>query len=136
MNEVTRMKKVAKGTRVDRDETVEGRVLTKSVVTQHGGRDGPYYLDTWTFDFSKVTTNELLVLATRSLVIEVQGRFRRAKAEDLKGFDGYKCSVREYLDKKRRGKSAEERKKEAMDIAKKLSREELLALLEEKPDES
>jgi len=134
------MKQVLKGTTVTRDETIDGRVVTKDVSTLNAASDANY-LDTWTFDYTNVSEDELLVLATRSLVIEAQGKFRRAKSDKLSKFDRLSVNVREYLDNKRKKSTPEQRKAKAIDAVKaagvsKADLEAMIAAMDEAEEES
>lgn len=125
------MNKVAKGTKVTNEPVVNGTTVTRDVITQNGGKEGPYYQDTWTFDFKDVTRQELMILASRTLTIERQQKFRAAKVADLPSFKGLRTVVRTYLDSKRRRKSGADKEAEAEAMAVKyLSKEKLLELAE------
>ena len=128
------MQTVPKGTKVSVDEVITKDVLTKEVVTQVDGKDGPCYQGTWKFDFKGVSRQELISLASRTLVIERQATFRRAKPAERSKFQT-DVLVREYLDNKRSRSTPEERKEKALKVAKTLSKADLEALLKSLQEE-
>ena len=107
------MRQVARGTKVTREESVNGNVVTKDVVTLNKATDATY-ADTWELDFSDVERKDLLILATRSLVIELQSAFRGCKAAKVDDWDELSLNVAEHLANKRKKLTPEERQKRAI----------------------
>lgn len=126
------MKIVPRGTTVARDEQIAGRQVTKEVVTLNKAEKTTYQ-DTWKLNFEGVSDEELIRLATRSLVIELQQKFRDSKAADVKKWDSLSLSVREHLDGKRKRLTSEEKKSRAMEAVKTagVSADDLRKMLEE-----
>lgn len=122
------MHTVPKGTKVDRSETIDGSLVTKPVVTENHATKA-FYSDVWQLDFANVTESELLTLATRTVVIDLQGKFRKAKGANVKDWAGLKVSVRKHLDSKRQRKTAAEKYEAARQAARQLTKEDLLAEL-------
>lgn len=108
------LQKVLKGEKKNAPvrDVVDGDTLSKTHVTQHNTLGD--VLTTWHFDFANVSRRELIVLAGRSLVISLRGRFKAAKVADAEKWDGRTINVREWLDTKRREKVSRADKAKAL----------------------
>ena len=86
------------------------------------------------FDYTGVTRSQLLSIATRTLVIDEQGEYRKAPANKRKSLLSLKVSVAEMLKKKPAADPKEKAKKAAKAT---MTYEELLAMAAEmKPTET
>lgn len=86
-----------------------------------------------TFDFTGVTRAQLLSIATRTLVIDEQGTYRKAPVNKRKALLSVKVNVAEMLKKKPAADPKEKAKKAAMAT---MTYDEIMALAEEmKPQE-
>lgn len=122
---------VKKGEEVKRWTTVdtEKSVVTKHHVTQHGEGDSKtFHQLTWKFDFSNVTQEQLLELASRDLVIKKRTGFRGIPVKEIPQWDGITFDVAEFMKKERSKLSPMERAKKAVGN---LSEEDRQALLKE-----
>lgn len=93
------MKVVKQGETVSRSTRVEGEVVVKHHVTQHQTLGDVEV--TWKFDFTDVTHEQLLELASRDLVIKARPQFKKLKAEEAEKWDGKVFSVKEMLESQR-----------------------------------
>ncbi len=80
------------------------------------------------FDFSEVTVDQLRMIATRTLVIDEQGTYRKAPVGKRKALLSLKISVAEMLKKKPAADPKEKAKKAAMST---MTYEEIMAMAEE-----
>lgn len=117
--------KAIKGETYNRSRTVDVDTLNVNVkhVTAH--KSGDYYL-TWNFDFTDVTQEQLLDLATRSLVIDARPQFKNCPENEIDSWDDKTFKVADMLVKQRRGKSDAQK---AADLFAKLSPEEQAAIM-------
>lgn len=83
---------------------------------------------TWHFDYTDVTREELVDIATRHLVIQKRTEFKNLDAPGQE-WDGKSFSVREYLDTERR--KPKDRKSEALKAVANLSEEEKAELIQQ-----
>jgi hypothetical protein len=94
------MKIVKQGEKADRSVSIAGEVVTRQHVTLNKATKSEYAL-TWSFDFSGVSQNELMTIASRAIVIALRPEFKVASASELETWDNRIFSVREYLDSER-----------------------------------
>jgi hypothetical protein len=94
------MKIVKQGEKADRSVSIKGDLVTRQHVTLNKPTKSEYAL-TWAFDFSDVTREELLTVASRAIVIALRPEFKAASASELESWDNRTFSVREYLDSER-----------------------------------
>lgn len=122
------VKYVLDGETVNRKTTVslEGNTVTKHHVTEH--KTGKVECD-WTFDFSNVTQEELLELASRDLVIKMRPKFKAIKSSDIPEWKEKTFNVREFLDGA--GRSTLSDSEKFARLAGKLSKDEVAQLLKE-----
>ena len=91
---------VKQGEKSVKSTEIAGDVVTKRHVTLNHSTKADYQL-TWLFDFEDVTREELLLVASRALVIALRPEFKQAVAADLGSWDHRTFFVREYLDSER-----------------------------------
>jgi len=102
------MRKVLQGTKVSRETSVNGNKVSVIRTTEH--KKFGEVINNWTFDFSGVNPDEIMVLATRPLVITTQAQLRAAKTTaEADKFDTATFSVRDFLDRERAKLSPEEK---------------------------
>ena len=77
-------------------DTVNARLTTK--------RGDDTYQNHWTLDFSSCTREQVLELASRSVIITLQGQFRRADFDGAKAMENMDVDVSEEL-KRETGKA-------------------------------
>lgn len=94
------MKIVKQGEKAARSVTVNGDMVERVHVTLNKPTKAEYQL-TWSFNFEDVTREELLIIASRALVIAYRPDFKTTKANDLQAWDNRTFNVREYLDSER-----------------------------------
>ena len=94
------MKIVKQGEKADRSVSIKGDLVTRQHVTLNKPTKSEYAL-TWAFDFSGVTREELLTVASRAIVIALRPEFKVASASEIEAWDNRTFSVREYLDSER-----------------------------------
>ena len=124
------MKIVKQGEKADRSVSIKGDLVTRQHVTLNKATKSEYSL-TWSFDFSGVSKEELMTVASRAIVIALRPEFKVASASELEAWDNRTFSVREYLDSER---SKVDDVEKARRILSKLSpeqRETILAQLSE-----
>jgi len=106
--------------------TIEGKRVRVSGSTTHGKFGTRPH--NFTLDFSGCTTEEILGLATKTVVIDIQRMIRSAGSiEGIESFNNREYDVADLIRNRRTGKTALERAE--MQLAK-LSPEELQALLQ------
>ena len=88
------LQQVLKGESVKRADVIKGDVITKTVSTLHKASKVNYACD-WTLDFSGCTKDQMIELASRPIVINIQRGFRETK--DLESYDGKYVDVAEML---------------------------------------
>lgn len=103
------MRIVEKGTAISRYTKIDGEKVHKHHVTMNKSTSTEYELD-WTFDFTDVTHDELLLIASRDLVIKSRPVFKLLPASELSGWDEKVFSVREMLDTETRSTLTPEQK--------------------------
>ena len=94
------MKIVKQGEKAARAVKIEGDTVTRTHVTLNKPTKADYEL-TWAFDFSDVSRDELMTIASRAIVIALRPEFKEAPASELGAWDNRTFSVREYLDSER-----------------------------------
>jgi len=94
------MKIVKQGEKSVKSTVIAGDVVTKQHVTLNHNTKADYQL-TWKFDFEDISRGELLLVASRALVIALRPEFKAASAAELESWDNRTFSVREYLDSER-----------------------------------
>lgn len=83
--------------------------VSRTVNTRRN-RDDVARKQTYVFDFEGVTEEELIELATKQLVIDVQAKARKAKTDkEFAQWDHKETSVREMLDATPQRKTKEEK---------------------------
>ncbi len=75
------MKKILKGETANKSIVINGKVATATNTAKGDKEDAVRYEMVWSFDFSKATQEQIMQLATRSLVIMQQAAWR---ADDTK----------------------------------------------------
>ena len=130
------MKQVDSTVRAARTEIIEGKVVKKQVLTTRDKKNNPrHFLADMVFDFTDCTESEILTLATRSLVIEWQTKFRGAKTDADATKLPETINMRKYLDEKRKILTTEQRKERALaEMKKHFNKEEILAMLSEEEE--
>ena len=129
MTSKQKLKAIPKGEQATLRTTVQGEKVTTVHTVKPNGESQDRFNLTWTFDFSKVTKEELQKLAERTLRIKMQSNWRKAKDRmDAEIWDNRTFSVREILDTGR--KSADPVEK-VTNLVEKMSPEEKRALLEQ-----
>lgn len=118
---MAKMTKVIDGNTYSRSVTIEGNVVTRNHVTEH--KNGKY-AGAWHFDFTDCTPDEIMELASRSVLIGSRPKFKASSAPEEWGDKVFK--VRDYIDGARTQKSDAEK---LADLAGKMSKEELLKVL-------
>lgn len=91
---------VKQGEKSVKSTEIAGDVVTKQHVTLNHNTKADYQL-TWRFNFEDVTREELLLVASRALVIALRPEFKQAATADLESWDNRTFLVREYLDSER-----------------------------------
>ncbi len=99
MGDIT-MKKVLKGEKVTRTTTVDNDVVSTFHVTQHGTIGN--VATTWHFNFDGIDRDELLILATRSLLIDARRDFKTLPENVAEQWDGQSFLVSDMLTKTRK----------------------------------
>ena len=94
------MKIVKQGEKAARTCAISGDVVTRTHVTLNKPTKAEYQL-TWAFDFSGVSKEELMTIASRAIVIALRPEFKVEPAANLEVWDNRTFSVREYLDSER-----------------------------------
>src|SRR3972149_5396048 len=94
------MKIVKQGEKAVKSTAIAGNVVTKQHVTLNHNTKADYQL-TWKFDFEGISREELLLVASRALVIALRPEFKAASAAELESWDNRTFSVRGYLDSER-----------------------------------
>lgn len=122
------MRNVIKGETVSRYTNVDGDTVHKHHVTMNKASASEYEMD-WAFDFSGVTREELMVLASRDLVIKARPVFKSLPADALDEWDDRVFSVREILDTENRTTLSPDEK--ARRAVSKLTDEQKAALIAE-----
>ncbi len=109
------MENVKHGTTISRYTKVDGDTVHKHHVTLNKTTKSMYELD-WYFDFTDVSHDELLELASRDLVIKHRPQFKSAPVDALESWAKRTFSVREFLNRENRSKlSPDERAHRAID---------------------
>lgn len=112
---------------------VSKSTVTKVHVTQHGkGDKATYHKMKWTFDFSDLTNEQLLEVASRDAVIKARPAFRDIPDKKIPEWDDKVFNVGEMLTRERQKLPPLEKAKQAVSN---LSEDEREALLEELQDE-
>lgn len=104
----------SKVTRIETEDLVTVRRATAWKGPQKGAEIKAKYACEWQFDYENVTRDELLKLATDSMVIDVQSKFRTIPESQLNDECEKTISVREWLDSKRQTVSQEEKARKAL----------------------
>lgn len=95
------MKTVLQGEKRSVGMKVDGNKVAVKHVTLNKPTDSHYELN-WTFDFEKVSREDLIRLATRGLVIDQRPKFKAEKdAKKLEAWDNKTFSVADLLAKER-----------------------------------
>ena len=101
-------------------------VITKVVSTKHatfGKRE-----QTIKLDYTDVSREELIELATRSLVIDQQAKARNVKDQkEWRNFDSQEVNVRRLIDNRKKRKTTEEKVAELLKDMSEEKRAEVLA---------
>lgn len=121
--------RVLDGEKVAKILRVDGNKVYRKHVTEHR-KLGRVVLE-WTFDFEGVTQEELMVLASRSVLIGSRPTFKETSIEEAEKWKVHTIFVREYLESNREKVAPEEKVRRAMDkltpAARKALLDELLA---------
>jgi len=96
-----------KGEQESRTTSVEGDIVTVHHVTKHSP-DRNIVCD-WKFDFNNITRDQLIRLASRSLVIDARNEFKKLPENDAIAHSEFTYSVVELIAGKKRGKTDEEK---------------------------
>ena len=94
------MKIVKQGEKAERAVLVHGDLVRRVHVTLNKPTQAEYQLD-WSFDFSDVSREELMTIASRAILIAMRPEFKGAKASELPAWEVKTFSVRDYLDSER-----------------------------------
>lgn len=89
---------VLDGETYPRTDTLEGDVMTCKHVTEH--KTGKMYL-TWKLDYTDVTREQLIDLATRSVKIALRPQFKKVPTEQVSSWVARTFSVLEYLEREK-----------------------------------
>src|SRR3990172_6123754 len=89
------MKIVKQGEKAVKSTAIAGNVVTKQHVTLNHNTKADYQL-TWKFDFEGISREELLLVASRALVIALRPEFKAASAAELESWDNRTFSVRGF----------------------------------------
>lgn len=115
----------ARSVTVDADAKTVRRVH----VTKHGdGSNAAHYGLTWTFDFSGVSQEQLMELASRSVLISYRPTFQKVPANEVDQWADLRISVADFLT---RGRAPVDPKARIRSDLSKLSAEERAAILAE-----
>ena len=114
---------IIKDTPYERTTTVDGEIVTRKHVTEH--KTGKCYL-TWRFDFTDVTHDQLLELASRAVLIGERPRFKSCVADHIPEWDDKTFDVSTFVSRERVKKSP---LATVMDNVGKLTDDERLALI-------
>lgn len=88
---------IKQGETVARITTIVGDVVEKQHVTYNKPTDSHYQLK-WTFDFTSVSREELLRMASASFVIAMRPKFKTAPVAEIDQWVKVDFNVRDYLD--------------------------------------
>lgn len=123
MNIVKQGEKRVVGTKIVGSDTVEVKHVTMNKPSN------THYAMKWSFDFSNVSREDLMKLATRALVIDQRPKFKDEKdSKKLETWDNRTFSVAKILAKERARVSAEEKATRAVTA---LPESEQIALLKQ-----
>lgn len=112
----------------ERSTTTEGKIVHVTRTVKPKSDSEVRYVVEWNIDFDGVTNQELLQLAARGVVIDIQRLFRAASDKERESFGKRNFSVRELLDTTRERKTADPATRAKNAVAK-LSDEEKAALI-------
>jgi len=87
--------RVKQGEKVPRSVTVEGTKVIRKHVTEHG-RLGDVLL-TWSFDFERVSHEDIMELASRAVLIGARPKFKKSSVVEAATWDNRVFSVADYL---------------------------------------
>lgn len=118
--------KCVKGETYNRTRTVnpDTNVVVNKQVTKHD-KEGNLYL-TWSFDFTDITREQLMDIATRALVIDARPAFKKCDIADIDSWDNKMFIVKDMITKTRSKKSDADKIK---DLLKGKTPEEIAAIL-------
>lgn len=116
---------VSKSVKVD-DEAM---VVTRKQSTKRDKGAPIAYVTTWTFNFREVAMKDILELASRTVNIAMQGKFRKCKESEIDSWDGKEFNVKEWLDSGGRQKLSNEEKVKR--VFNDMSEDEKKAMLQE-----
>jgi len=109
---------------------IDGRKLTATLAVKPDAKAPVATECEWELDFDNVTDDQLLELASRSVIITLQGRFRRAKPVDRDGFKKLTVDVAEELKREPAGVATPEKVKKAFSNLSDADKAALLAELQ------
>lgn len=117
---------------VSRSIEVDGDCVNVTVTAKPEAKSPEKYVMDWTFDFGTATREDILRLATQSLVILMQRKFREAveKKEDLEKFNGVLFDVAELISDTRQSKSPVEKAESLVAKMSEAQKAELLKMLQ------
>lgn len=98
---------VKQGEQVPKFVKVDGLVVTRQHVTEHGKLGN--VLVKWSFDFTDVSPTDLMVLASRSVLIGVRPKFKKTSNGEAEAWNNRTIKVKEYLEGAREVLSTEEK---------------------------
>lgn len=122
----TTLKQVKQGENIPREVRVSGESVIRKHVTEHR-KLGKVFL-TWTFNFEGVSKEDILVLASRAVLIGARPTFKETSIEDAEGWKDRTFSVADYLKHNREKVTTEEKARRALGA---LTPEQRAALLRE-----
>lgn len=123
---MTTLKQVKQGEKVPKSIKVDGKIVRRHHVTEHR-KLGRVVLD-WAFDFDGVSEQDLMVLASRAVLIGARPTFKETTVEDAEKWKERTFSVAEYLQHNREKVTTEQKARKALEG---LTEEQRKALFEE-----
>lgn len=115
--------------RVTEIDPSDKNVVKNFNVTKHQIGD---FAITWFFDFTDVSREQLMLLATRSLVIDARPTFKKCPSDEIDNWDGKTFKVQSMLNKSRAKKSTADKVK---NLLKDMTPEQIAAILSEVQDD-
>ena len=128
------MKIVKQGEKAERSVSVSGDIVRRVHVTLNKPTKAEYQLD-WSFDFSGVSKEELMTIASRAILIAMRPEFKAATGSELSGWEVKTFSVRGYLDSERAKVDDAEKVKRILGKMSKEQRDAILSRLIDSTEE-
>lgn len=128
------MKVIKQGEKAERSVSVSGDIVRRVHVTLNKPTKAEYQLD-WSFDFSGVSKEELMPIASRAILIAMRPEFKAATGSELPSWEVRTFSVREYLDSERAKVDDAEKVKRILGKMSKEQRDAILSRLIDSTEE-